>query len=110
MPFAGFTVLFMMCRRVLGGTSTPFDICATCNFMLISFVLVSAGLLPSLLASFFTSQVTLWRVANGVILIPFAVFVATFSHRRRKKMKAKNSIPITKQPVDLVMTITFLSL
>jgi len=81
--FAGFAALFMMLRQTLGGEASAMDFFVTKNLLMLSFLVVAAAMLPSLLASFSLQRELIWQAASATVAVPLLAFVVSFPWRRR---------------------------
>jgi hypothetical protein len=81
--FAGFTALFMMLRQTLGGEASAMDFFVTRNLLMLSFLVVSGAMLPSLLAAFSLQHDLIWRAASATVAVPLLAFVVSLPWRRR---------------------------
>jgi hypothetical protein len=92
--FAGFAVLIMVFRQMMGGKVTKLDSFATRSFVQLSFMSTGGSLLPPLLALFPLSLAFDWRAASAVMAVILGLWAVAFPHRRHAASKVPAPWPI----------------
>jgi hypothetical protein len=80
--FAGFAVLTMIFRQVLGGHMTKFDGFVTRSWIELVFMTTLGSILPPLLALFDIPAATHWRASSGIMAVILGWWALTFPRRR----------------------------
>ena len=80
--FAGFSVLMMIFRQMLGGQLTKFDSFVTRIYIQLGFMTALGSILPPLLALFDIPASTNWRASSAVMAVILGWWALTFPRRR----------------------------
>lgn len=81
--FAAFSALVLIFRQAMGGALTRYESYFVLSFILAGFIVTAGSLLPSMLALYGLSSITVWRVSSLVMAFPVLAFVVTLPGRRR---------------------------
>jgi hypothetical protein len=92
--FAGFSLLTMIFRQMLGGHLTKFDSFVTRNYIQLGFMTTLGSILPPLLALFEIPASTDWRASSGVMAVILGWWVLTFPRRRHAATPTRMPKPV----------------
>lgn len=81
--FAAFSALVLIFRQAMGGALTRYESYFVLSFILAGFIVTAGSLLPSVLALYGLSSLTVWRVSSLITAVPVLAFVVTLPRRRR---------------------------
>jgi hypothetical protein len=101
--FVGFSTLLIVFRQTIGGKLTPYDVYFVLSFMQSGFLVAAGALLPPLVSLYGLGPEQVWRVASGIIAIPYIFFVISVPARRRRATGAPLPVfilPFERPPHD----------